>query len=148
MIALCHTSNPGSAELQALDCGGDPLYVRVARMVADGGRSSATAASWSAPRTPSELAVVREIVGDLPILVPGVGAQGGDAAAAVRAGADARRPGPARQQLAVDPLRLVAATTSPTPRGPPRSRPAPRSPGDPKTDSFRHRFPLTCGRFR
>ena len=36
---------------------------------------------------PGELAVVREVVGDLPILVPGVGAQRGDAAAAVRAGA-------------------------------------------------------------
>ena len=35
VIALCRTSNPGGDDLQALDCDGRPLYLRVAEMVAD-----------------------------------------------------------------------------------------------------------------
>ena len=63
------------------------------------GRSTATAVWSSVRRIPDELAAVREAVGDVPILVPGVGAQGGDAAAAVepvRPG----RPGADGEQLA------------------------------------------------
>ena len=76
---------------------------------------------------PGELAVVRGVVGDLPILVPGVGAQQGDAAAAVRSGAASDGRG-----LIVSSSRSIlyasSATTSRPPRGPPRSMPAPRSP--------------------
>ncbi|HEX4982025.1 MAG TPA: orotidine-5'-phosphate decarboxylase [Ilumatobacteraceae bacterium] len=87
VIALCRTSNPGSADLQSLDCGGEPLYVRVARMVADQWVQNGECGLVVGATFPGELAVVRDVVGDLPILVPGVGAQHGDAAAAVRAGA-------------------------------------------------------------
>ena len=79
MIALCRTSNPGSADLQSLDCGGEPLYVRVAAMVADEWTRHGECGLVVGATYPDELAVVREVVGDLPILVPGVGAQGGDA---------------------------------------------------------------------
>jgi orotidine-5'-phosphate decarboxylase len=89
VIALCRTSNPGSADLQSLDCGGEPLYVRVARMVADQWVQHGECGLVVGATFPGELAVVRDVVGDLPILVPGVGAQHGDAAAAVRAGATA-----------------------------------------------------------
>ena len=87
VIALCRTSNPGSADLQSLDCGGEPLYVRVARMVAGEWVQHGECGLVVGATFPGELAVVRGVVGDLPILVPGVGAQQGDAAAAVRSGA-------------------------------------------------------------
>ena len=48
------------------------------------GTRAATACWWSAPPNPAELAEVRALVGDMPLLVPGVGAQGGDVAQAVR----------------------------------------------------------------
>ena len=107
VIALCRTSNPGSADLQSLDCGGEPLYVRVARMVADEWVRHGECGLVVGATFPSELAAVREVVGDLPILVPGVGAQRGDAAAAVRAGATSDGRGLDREQLAIDPLRVV-----------------------------------------
>jgi orotidine-5'-phosphate decarboxylase len=87
VIALCRTSNPGSADLQSLDCGGEPLYVRVAWMVAGEWTRHGECGLVVGATFPDELAAVREVVGTLPILVPGVGAQHGDAAAAVRAGA-------------------------------------------------------------
>ncbi|NHN57898.1 MULTISPECIES: orotidine-5'-phosphate decarboxylase [Halorussus] len=81
---LCRTSNPGGADVQELKLAdGDLVYERVADL----------AAEWSAAghgnvglvvgaTTPDELRAVRERVPDLPFLVPGVGAQGGDVEAA------------------------------------------------------------------
>ncbi len=86
VLALCRTSNPGSGELQDLDVGGDRCTSASPRWSPSGGRRSATAGSSSAPPTPSSSATCGGIVGDLPILVPGVGAQGGDVAASVDAG--------------------------------------------------------------
>jgi orotidine-5'-phosphate decarboxylase len=86
VIALCRTSNPGGDDLQTLDCGGEPLYVRVARMVADEWNRHGECGLVVGATYPDELRRVREVTPDLPILVPGVGAQGGDAGAAVRAG--------------------------------------------------------------
>ena len=85
VIALCRTSaTPAAATCSTSTVGGRPLYQRVAEMVAKEWTTTAIAGWSSAPRTPDELAQVREaIVGDLPILVPGIGAQGGDLAAAV-----------------------------------------------------------------
>jgi orotidine-5'-phosphate decarboxylase len=87
VIALCRTSNPGGDDLQALDCGAEPLYLRVARLVADQWSASGDCGLVVGATYPDELAEVRAIAPDIPILVPGVGAQGGDAAAVVRAGA-------------------------------------------------------------
>ena len=89
VILLCRTSNPGGADFQALDCGGQPLYLRVAETVArdwngHGNCALVTGATW-----PEELGQVRAVVGDMPLLVPGVGAQGGDVAAVVRHGRSA-----------------------------------------------------------
>ena len=86
VIALCRTSNPGGADLQELDCEGRPLFVRVAEMVAKEWSADGDCGLVVGATYPDELRAVREAVGDLPILVPGVGAQGGDPAAAVRAG--------------------------------------------------------------
>ncbi len=86
VLALCHTSNPGSAEIQDVDAGGRPLYERVATMVADRWSQLGDAGLVVGATFPAQLAAVRAIAGDLPILVPGVGAQGGDLTASVAAG--------------------------------------------------------------
>ena len=85
-IILCRTSNPGGSDLQALDVGGKPLYLRVAAMVAQQWNSHSQCALVVGATFPEELAQVRAIVGDMALLVPGVGAQGGDVAATVMAG--------------------------------------------------------------
>ena len=86
VILLCRTSNPGGKDFQALDCGGEPLYIRVAETIArewngNGNCALVTGATW-----PDELGRVRRIVGDMPLLVPGIGAQGGDVEAVMRHG--------------------------------------------------------------
>lgn len=90
VIILCRTSNPGAADLQDLlvegRAGGPsrPLYQSVAERAArewngNGNVSLVVGATW-----PEQLREVRAVVGDMPLLVPGVGAQGGDAGAVVR----------------------------------------------------------------
>ncbi len=86
VVALCRTSNPGSGELQDLDVGGAPLYERVARMVAERWSQHGECGLVVGATYPEQLRLVRTIVGDLPILLPGIGAQGGDVAASVQAG--------------------------------------------------------------
>jgi orotidine-5'-phosphate decarboxylase len=86
IILLCRTSNPGGSDLQFLDVGGEKLYERVARLAAGEWNTSGQIALVVGATFPSEIARVREIVGDMPLLVPGIGAQGGDIEATVRAG--------------------------------------------------------------
>lgn len=86
VVILCRTSNAGASDLQELDVGGRPLYQHVAAMVAaewndNGNCLLVTGATW-----PEHLAEVRRIVGDLPLLVPGIGAQGGDVEAVLTNG--------------------------------------------------------------
>ena len=92
VFVLVRTSNPGSAEFQDLTvrgAGGErPLYEEVARGAAawnDNGNVGVVVGAT----VPDELARVRSIVGSMPILIPGIGAQGGDLEASVRNGADA-----------------------------------------------------------
>ena len=85
-IVLCRTSNPGGSDLQFLDAGGTPVYLHVARLVAERWNSLGQCALVVGATFPQELARVREVVGDMPLLVPGIGAQGGDIAATVAAG--------------------------------------------------------------
>jgi orotidine-5'-phosphate decarboxylase len=90
IFVLCRTSNPGGADLQDLDVGGSPLYERVARLVAERWNDHRQCGLVVGGTRPAELARVRAVVGDdVPFLVPGIGAQGGDAAQTVRAGASA-----------------------------------------------------------
>ncbi|MGK5061506.1 orotidine-5'-phosphate decarboxylase [Janthinobacterium sp. LB3P112] len=86
VIILCRTSNPGGSDLQFLDTDGVPLYQRVARLVAEKWNKNGQCALVVGATFPEELAQVRAIVGDMPLLVPGIGAQGGDIAATVGAG--------------------------------------------------------------
>lgn len=86
VILLCRTSNPGGSDLQFLDVGGEKLYERVARLAATEWNTSGQIGLVVGATFPAEIARVREIVGDLPLLVPGIGAQGGDIQATVTAG--------------------------------------------------------------
>lgn len=89
VIVLCRTSNPGSGEFQDLVVDGLPLYRHVARRVAKDWNSNRNCMLVLGATWPDELAHVRADVGDMPFLVPGIGAQGGDVAAVMRAGATA-----------------------------------------------------------
>ena len=93
VIVLCRTSNAGGSDLQFLDVGGQPLYQHVARLVAEKWNRNGQCALVVGATFPDELAQVRAIVGDMPLLVPGVGAQGGDVEATVRSGKTANGAG-------------------------------------------------------
>lgn len=91
VIILCRTSNPGARDLQDLfirDDGGNELrlYQHVAQTVSREWNGNRNCALVVGATYPEELADVRARVGDLPLLVPGVGAQGGDVEAVVRTG--------------------------------------------------------------
>ncbi len=85
VFVLCRTSNPGAADLQDLHLDdGHPLYRRVAYLAKQwnilGNIGLVAGATW-----PEELAVIREECPGMPLLIPGVGAQGGDVGAAIKA---------------------------------------------------------------
>ncbi|HRO36243.1 orotidine-5'-phosphate decarboxylase [Thauera sp.] len=90
VILLCRTSNPGGSDLQFLEVdtprGRMKLYEHVARTVADDWNASGNCALVVGATFPAEIARVRALVGELPLLVPGIGAQGGDIAATLAAG--------------------------------------------------------------
>lgn len=85
-IVLCRTSNVGGSDLQFLNVDGKPLYQHVARLVADKWNTNGQCALVVGATFPNEIAQVRQIVGEMPLLIPGIGAQGGDVAATVDAG--------------------------------------------------------------
>ncbi len=93
VIVLCRTSNPGAGEFQDLSVNGEPLYRFVARRVASEWNKNGNCSLVVGATYPDELRAVREIVGDMPILIPGIGAQGGDVEKTVIAGKDSRAQG-------------------------------------------------------
>lgn len=92
IIVLAKTSNPGANEFQDLPVGndGEPLYQVVARHVAQTWNANGNCAVVVGATYPEDLRKVRAIIGDMPILIPGIGAQGGEVAATVQAGKDSR----------------------------------------------------------
>ena len=88
-IFLCHTSNPGARDFQELAVDGEPLYRRIARTIAEDWNADGNCSLVVGATFTEELAAIRGIVGDMPLLIPGVGAQGGDVAAVIRNGATA-----------------------------------------------------------
>lgn len=114
IFVLCHTSNPGACEFQDMyvvilnqnelsffsgydlepildkDFDHIPFYRHVAYQVAKVWNRNRNCALVVGATYPKELREVRDIVGDMPILIPGIGAQGGDVEKAVRAGKDSR----------------------------------------------------------
>jgi orotidine-5'-phosphate decarboxylase len=86
VIVLCRTSNPGARDLQDLEVNGRKLYQVVAEHAARRWNERGNCLLVVGATYPQELAEVRAIVGDMAFLVPGVGAQGGDIAQAVKNG--------------------------------------------------------------
>ena len=87
VIALCRTSNPGGDDLQSLDVGGKPLYVRVAEMVADDWAQHGDCGLVVGATYPDELREVRASSAISRSWFPASAHQGGDPQAAVDAGA-------------------------------------------------------------
>ena len=89
-IILCRTSNPGGSDLQFLSVGKQaeplPLFQHVAQLVANEWNTNGQCALVVGATFTQELVEVRALVGDMPLLVPGIGAQGGDIQATVQAG--------------------------------------------------------------
>ena len=92
IVVLCRTSNPGSDWLQKDKKDLVPVYQRVAEQVADWNEEDqfvlVTGATY-----PEELGEVRKIVGRMPLLVPGIGAQGGDVKSVLEVGLDQKAQG-------------------------------------------------------
>ena len=95
VIVLCRTSNPGGSDLQFLNIAesGEPLYLHVAKLAAQEWNTSGQISLVVGATFPEEIAKVRAIVGEMPLLIPGIGAQGGDIDATVKAGSITNQPG-------------------------------------------------------
>ncbi len=86
VVVLCHTSNPGAPELQ--DAGEPPLYLRIATKAQERFRTTGRRDFWlvvGATRDAGSIATIRKTAPNVPFLVPGVGAQGGNPHAVLRA---------------------------------------------------------------
>lgn len=87
VIALCKTSNAGSNEFQNLPlANGQLLYEKVARNAAEIWNKNQNVLLVVGATYPQELSKIRNIVGQMPLLIPGIGAQGGDVKATLNSG--------------------------------------------------------------
>jgi orotidine-5'-phosphate decarboxylase len=90
IFILCRTSNPGGSDLQFLEVGqqqpAQRLFETVADLAAHRWNTTGQIGLVVGATFPQEIARVREIVGDMPLLIPGIGAQGGDVKQTVQAG--------------------------------------------------------------
>ena len=87
-IIVCRTSNPSADEFQTLDVGGAPLWERVLANVAEKWNTRGNCSAVIGATRPADLRRARDLAGpEMVFLVPGVGTQGGDVEAVVRAGA-------------------------------------------------------------
>lgn len=94
IIVLCRTSNPGAGEFQDLKINGsEPLFLHVARKVYVDWNKHGNCGLVVGATYPDELKLVRENVGDLPLLIPGIGKQGGDLKLAVTNGRNSANTG-------------------------------------------------------
>ncbi|MBX3066387.1 MAG: orotidine-5'-phosphate decarboxylase [Anaerolineae bacterium] len=92
-ILLCRTSNPGAGELQDLDVGGRPLWQVVAEKARHDWNANGNVMLVVGATYPQELQQVRAIVGEMTLLVPGIGAQGGSVEQVIAAGLNRDRRG-------------------------------------------------------
>jgi orotidine-5'-phosphate decarboxylase len=87
VFVLCRTSNPGGREFQSLLCGERPLYEHVA-LKAKEWNTNHNIGFVTGSTHPQEIGRIRELCADMPLLVPGIGAQSGNLEASVKAGID------------------------------------------------------------
>ncbi|HEY2682977.1 MAG TPA: orotidine-5'-phosphate decarboxylase [Steroidobacteraceae bacterium] len=92
-VLLCRTSNPGARDFQDLKVDGLPLYRRVAERAANSWNRQQNLMLVVGATVPAEMADLRRAHPQLPFLVPGIGAQGGDLRATLEAGLTARGDG-------------------------------------------------------
>jgi len=92
-IILCRTSNPGASEFQDLKIGDKPLWQIIAEQVSREWNGHGNCMLVAGATYPEELERIRALVGDMTLLVPGIGAQGGDVEQTVRAGLNAQGKG-------------------------------------------------------
>ncbi len=88
-IILCRTSNKGAGEFQDLkvvDLPGRPLWKVVAEKVSKNWNKNKNCMLVVGATYPKEMNEIRKIAGDMTFLVPGIGAQGGDLKAVMKAG--------------------------------------------------------------
>lgn len=93
VIILCRTSNPGAWEFQDLLVDGKPLYQRIAEQISRKWNGNHNCMLVVGATYPQELKHVRQIVGDMTLLIPGIGAQSGDIQKTVKAGINRRKRG-------------------------------------------------------
>ncbi|MBW2029279.1 MAG: orotidine-5'-phosphate decarboxylase [Deltaproteobacteria bacterium] len=93
VVILCRTSNPGARDIQDLEVNGKKLYQVIAYKASYEWNYNSNVLLVVGATYPKELKEIRYIVGDIPLLVPGIGAQGGDTEAAVRNGLDSNGAG-------------------------------------------------------
>lgn len=86
IIMLCKSSNPGSGEFQDLELGGKKLYMYIIEQIKNKWNASNNCHIMVGATYPKELAEARELIGEnMAILIPGIGAQGGDIESTVKA---------------------------------------------------------------
>lgn len=92
IIVMASNSNPGAGEFQDLIVGdaGEPLYKVVARHVATDWNSNGNCVVTVGATFPEKISQVRSVVADMPLLVLGLGKQGGEAEPTIRAAKDSR----------------------------------------------------------
>jgi orotidine-5'-phosphate decarboxylase len=93
VVILCRTSNPGARDIQDLESGGERIYRIIAAKASTEWNYNGNVTLVVGATYPDELKEVRSIVRDVPLLVPGIGAQGGDVEKAVKNGRDSRGAG-------------------------------------------------------
>lgn len=93
VVILCRTSNPGGGDLQNLISDGRPVYEHVAELAVSRWNRNGNVLLVAGATYPGELGRIRRIIGDIPLLVPGVGAQGGSVEAVIANGLDSRGQG-------------------------------------------------------
>ncbi|OYV01296.1 MAG: orotidine-5'-phosphate decarboxylase, partial [Burkholderiales bacterium PBB5] len=108
LFLLCRTSNPGGSDLQAQPlASGALLFEHVAELAAGPWNQTGQLGLVVGATFPAEIARVRQLAPTLPLLIPGVGAQGGDAAATVQAGWRADAAGRTTGAIVVNSSRAV-----------------------------------------
>lgn len=93
VIILCKTSNEGSNEFQNLTFEGKKLYQIIAEKISHEWNTHGNVSIVAGATYPEELRDIRKIVGDMLILVPGVGTQGGDVEKTIKAGLNSKNRG-------------------------------------------------------
>lgn len=93
VIVICRTSNPGAVDIQDLESDGKKIYLVIAEKASREWNYNGNILLVVGATYPRELSEIRSVTGDMPFLVPGIGAQGGDVEKAVKSGMNSKGTG-------------------------------------------------------